>query len=149
MSDIDLSTFDFGAVQVREILPQKDPFIMVDSLLSFSFETTVTALEVREDNVFFEEGRLSPSGLLENVAQTCAVRTGFINKYILKSPVSPGFITAIKDAEFFRLPLAGEVLETTVEVRGEVMDILMVGASVRSSGQLLMSGVMALSTKVS
>ena len=53
---------------------------MIDRMTRFDWTSNTTELTVREDNLFYEDGRLTSSGLIENIAQTCAARIGYINK---------------------------------------------------------------------
>ena len=71
-------------IDVRDLLPQRDPFVMIDRLTHFEMNTSTTELVVSQSNIFVDDGRFSPSGMMENMAQTCAARLGFYNKYILK-----------------------------------------------------------------
>ena len=59
---------DFSRIDILDILPQQQPFVMIDKLLLFDEKKTVTELAVRSDNLFFDQGRLSESGLVENIA---------------------------------------------------------------------------------
>jgi len=42
MTEEDLKTFDFTSVDITELLPQRKPFVMISSLLSCSYQRTVT-----------------------------------------------------------------------------------------------------------
>ena len=66
----------FEEIDIKSLLPQQPPFVMVDALLDYSEEKTVTALKVQEENIFCSNGTLSASGMMENIAQTCAARLG-------------------------------------------------------------------------
>ena len=144
MTDEELKYFDLSTVSVAGLLPQQKPFVMVSELLSFSYERTVTRFHVQNDNVFIEDGRLVPEGLVENVAQTCAARIGFINKYILRKPVSVGYVCSVKEFRISRSPLIGETLETEVCLKGEYGDMLIVGATVKSGGETVAEGSMVI-----
>src|SRR5574344_2961465 len=121
---------NFSEINILELLPQQPPFIMVDKLLHFDEEKTVTQLTVRPDNLFYEDGRLTSSGLVENIAQTCASRIGYVNKYILKQSVKLGYIGAIRNLVIHRTPLLGEKLTTTIEVIEEIFKMTLVKATV-------------------
>ena len=69
-------------IDVQTLLPQRPPFIMIDRLIHFDEVVTTTQLEVRSDNLFIEDGVLNNCVLVENIAQTCAARMGYINQYI-------------------------------------------------------------------
>ena len=76
---------------------------MIDGVVDFERYRTVTSFTVREDCIFVEDGHLTADGIVENVAQTCAARMGYIN-IIDKEHVKLGFIGAVRDMRFLRLP---------------------------------------------
>ena len=109
--------------KTRELLPQQPPFVMIDCLTAFDEKFTETSFEVCEDNIFVEEGRLNACALAENIAQTCAARIGYFNKYVLKKAVQIGFIGAIRNMEITDLPEVGQQITTIVDVKEEVFGI--------------------------
>lgn len=129
-------------INVLELLPQRPPFIMIDCLAHFNEKVTETEFEVRGDNLFYEDGQLSASALTENIAQTCAARLGYINKYILHCSVQLGFIGAIKNMRIFRTPHAGELLMTTIYVRQQIMNITLVDAEIRTGQDVIVTAQM-------
>ena len=131
-------------VDIAAILPQRPPFVMVDEFISFSMETVVTALTVRADNIFFEDGTLAAEGLLENFAQTCAARVGYINKYILHREVNIGYIGAVKNWTLHRLPVEGERFETRIDVIQEIGPMVKVGVVATSGAEVLAEGEMTI-----
>ena len=80
------------SIDLHTVLPQQEPFVMVGSLIAFDTGSSVTETLIREDNIFVDNGHFSASGLMENIAQTCAARLGYINKYILKNLCCQGGI---------------------------------------------------------
>lgn len=121
---------NFKDIDVHWILPQQEPFVMIDSLEHFDMGKTVTSTTIREDNIFTDGGNFSPSGLIENIAQTCAARVGYINKYILKKGIRLGFIGSIRKLRINRLPKAGERITTTIITIEEVFGMTLVSAAV-------------------
>ena len=121
----------FRDIDILELLPQRPPFVMVDHLVDYSETQTTCELTVRPDNVFCENGELAAAGLIEHIAQTCAARLGYYNKYILKTGVRLGFIGEVKDLDIVRLPREGETLNTTIVVMQEIFDVTLVTAEVR------------------
>ena len=144
MTEEDLKTFDFASVDITELLPQRKPFVMISSLLSCSYQRTVTRFLIHEDNVFVEDGKLVPEGLVENIAQTCAARIGFINKYLLHKPVSVGYVCALKDFKVLETPIAGEAIKTEINLKGEFGTMLMVDAKTKSGGNMIAEGTMVI-----
>lgn len=127
---------EFEKVDVHTLLPQQEPFVMVDRLVHYDPVRTVTTLEVREDNIFADDGHLSVAGLNENIAQTCAARMGYIS-YISGQRVKIGVIGAITNFSVIRTPLVGEVLTTTIDVVQEVFNVTLVHASVTVGSEVI------------
>jgi len=137
-------------INIGELLPQRPPFVMVSQLVHYDEVLTVTRFYITPDNLFCEQGVMVASGLVENFAQTCAARIGYINKYILHKGVNIGFIGAVKTLEIFRLPKVGETLETRIEVLSEQFGLTLAHGEIRLlDGTLVAEGEMkiALSDK--
>jgi predicted hotdog family 3-hydroxylacyl-ACP dehydratase len=144
-SEIGQSEIEQSEINILELLPQQPPFVMVDRLFHYDDKITITGLTVQNDNLFLENGVLSEVGLVENVAQTCAARMGYINKCIYKNPVKIGVIGSIKNFIIEELPKVGEELKTTIEVMSEVFAITLVNAKVEVGGKLMASCEMKIS----
>lgn len=128
---------EFEKIDILELLPQKPPFVMVDRLLYCDRETTTTSFVVCEDCIFCDNRRLSAAGIAENIAQTCAARMGFINKYICHDEVKIGFIGAIRNQEFFRLPAVGETIVTQIDTVQEIFRTTLVNAKVSAGDEII------------
>lgn len=118
---------------------------MVDQLTHFDEVITRTHLKVAADNIFVENNELTESGVIENIAQTCAARMGYINKYLCADEVKIGFIGSIKDLIFEKLPKVDDSLKTTIEVVSEIFAITLVNAKVEVDDQLIASCEMKIS----
>lgn len=123
-------------ITLKELIPQRPPFVMIDRLLSCDMVVTTTTLEVREDNLFVANGRFSAEGLMENIAQTCAARMGYINLN-RGDKVKIGVIGAVSNFEVFRTPKVGEHIVTTIEVEEELFQITLVKAFIKCDDELL------------
>ena len=124
---------------ILTLLPQRPPMVMVDRLVHCDLVVTETELTVREDNIMVDNGRLSACGLIENIAQTCAARMGYINLSSGKE-VRVGVIGALRDMEIHSLPKVGDKIETRIEVSDEVFGMTLAQASSRCGDTLLASG---------
>ena len=126
----------FEKIDVHTLLPQQEPFVMIDRLVHYDPVKTVTMLQVRPDNIFADDGHLSVAGLNENIAQTCAARMGYIS---LSSgdKVKIGVIGAITGFSVNRTPLVGEVLTTEIEVKQEVFQVTLVHATVKVGEEVI------------
>ena len=139
----------FEDIDVHTLLPQQEPFVMIDQLLHFDEVTTTTRFTVREDHLYVENGRLNACALIENIAQTCAARMGYINHYIYKKEVQLGFIGSVKNLIVKRVPLLGETLTTTIKVMEEIMQLTLVQAEIKVGEETIVTAEMkiALSEK--
>lgn len=141
---------EFLQIPIRGILPQRDPFIMIGQLAHYDEVVTKTRFQIPADNIFCQEGCFVASGLVENIAQTCAARIGYINKYILHKDVNIGFIGAVRNLEIHQLPRVGETIETCIEVLSQSFGLTLAHGEVRlTDGTLVAEGEMkiALSEK--
>ena len=128
--------------KTRELLPQQSPFIMIDCLTKFDEKITETSFEVRNDNIFVENGKLNACALAENIAQTCAARLGYVNKYILKKDVQIGFIGAIKNLSVVETPSVGDILTTRIEVLQDIMAVTLVDAQIVCNNKVIVKAQM-------
>jgi predicted hotdog family 3-hydroxylacyl-ACP dehydratase len=136
---------NFRDIDIKTIIPQQPPFVMIDRLVHFDPVFTKTEFKVKPDTLFVENGKLTEAGLLENIAQTCAARLGYINTVILKGPVRLGFIGAMKALSVNGLPSIDSTLETTVEVVNEVFNITLVNATTLCNDEVLVTCEMKIS----
>ena len=119
---------------IDELIPQRPPFVMIDRLVSSDEVYSVTELTIREDNLFVEYGRFSASGLIENIAQTCAARIGYINLNHGQT-VKIGVIGSISNLNIERTPKVGEKLTTTIKLLEEVFQMTLVEAVIRCNDE--------------
>ena len=125
-------------ISLRELIPQRPPFVMIDRLVSSDVVYSVTELEVCPDNVFVSDGRMTAAGLVENIAQTCAARIGYINLNSGET-VKIGVIGSISNLNIVRTPKVGEHLVTTIKLLEEVFQVTLVEAVVKSGDEELAS----------
>lgn len=121
---------NLNEIDIHELLPQQEPFVMIGKLTHFDMEKTVTETVVKESNIFTENGVFTASGVIENIAQTCAARIGYVNKYILKKGIQLGFIGAIRNLQLHRCPIVGETIKTTILTIEEIFGMTLVKATV-------------------
>lgn len=133
-----------NTVSVSQLLPQQPPFVMVERITAFSRDTTVTETTLSADCLFVDNGQISTEGMIENVAQTCAVRIGYIGKYIEHRPLAVGVVGAVSRLQVFGFPRVGDVLTTTVTVEQEVFGITLISARVECGGQTMLTTSMKL-----
>ncbi len=120
--------------ELEVLIPQKPPIVMVDKLLFFSNEKVISGLTIKADNIFNTDNWFTEHGLLENMAQTVALYTGY--QYFIKNKPAPvGYIGAIKKAAVHRLPKINDKIITTAHILYEIMGVTLVKAKVELEGE--------------
>ncbi|RNA61292.1 hypothetical protein D1631_04720 [Chryseobacterium nematophagum] len=126
---------------VENLIPQKFPFVMVNSITEFSENHLISGFEIKEDNIFVQDTIFQASGLLEHQAQSVALHTGY--KYHLLGKETPtGYIGAIKTFETEVLPKIGDVLITEINILSEIMGVTLVNASTKLNDQIISTSQM-------
>jgi hypothetical protein len=124
---------------VLKYIPQRMPIVVVHGLVSHSENTSTSEFQIEEDHLFVRDGKLLESALMENIAQTSALRYGYYfaqqisGDGEMKDP-PVGFIGALKNFKIHELPNVGSMLHTTVTVTYEVMGMQVVEAEVSCNG---------------
>jgi len=116
---------------VETYIPQRPPFVFIDEVVSVNNERAVSAFTIREDCPLVANGHLSLAGLMENAAQTCAVRAGYCGGNKI------GFIGAVKTMQASRLPKIGETLTTEVVLMQEVMNISLIECTTKVADEVI------------
>ncbi|WP_300602602.1 3-hydroxyacyl-ACP dehydratase [Niabella sp.] len=126
------------AKDILPYIPQRPPFVMVQTLERSDDSGATTQFTVTEDNILVADGFLKEPGLVENIAQTAAARIGYSCKQENK-PVPVGFIGAVQQLKINRLPAIGEVLETSVLIKNQVFNATIVDGSIAINGDVIAS----------
>ncbi len=117
------------------LLPQQAPMVMVDALLSYTESGAVTRLEIRPDNIFVHDGHFTEPGLVENIAQTAAAHAGYTQTRNGASIAPVGYIAAVDQLQIFRLPPVFSIIETTIRIQHQVLNVTIIGGDVTCDGQ--------------
>lgn len=136
-------------IDILELIPQRPPFIMVGKITQFNQDSITTSTIIAEDNIFVEHCQFLPYGIIENMAQTCAAKIGYVNKYILKEEIQIGFIGAIRNLEIFSLPKVGEQLTTTISIIEEIFGMSLVKAESRCGNSIVATATMKIAVQKS
>jgi len=129
--------------RILQLIPQKPPFVMVDSLLEYTDKTGTTGFTIPSDNILVEDSIFSEPGLIEHMAQSMSLWRGYEGFLSGLDKPKTGFIGAIKAVEIFELPKAGTKLVTYVEILQEFMNVTSVGArTFDEEGKLLATSEM-------
>jgi len=126
----------FPVNDILALIPQKPPFVMVGKLLYTDDTVTRSSFVIGADNVFVRNNLFQEAGLLENIAQTAALRAGYI-AHAENKPVAIGYIGAVKNLDIFNLPKVSDEIITEVTIETKVMDITVLTGRVRHNEALL------------
>ena len=132
---------DWQSIPITDLIPQRPPFVMVDKVLSCDNTDAITEFVVREDNIFLDDMKLSPAGIIENMAQSCAARMGCISR-LSSGPIKIGFIGDIRDFTILRQPDCHETLTTHVEVIEEVFNLTLANVETKVADEVIASARM-------
>ena len=130
--------------EVLKFIPQRMPILVVHGLTAHSEVSSTSIFNVEGAHLFVRDGKFLPSGLMENMAQTSALRSGFQFSQQVptegEAPEPPiGFIGALKNFVVTDLPSIGSELHTTVTVTYEVMGMQVMEASVACGEKIIAS----------
>lgn len=126
---------------VSKLLPQGNPMIMVDQLISNDEHVTISSLTIKEDNIFCDNSLFSEPGIIENIAQTAALRSGYI-AYLNNDLAPVGFIGSVKRMKIYELPGVGERINTKVVIESEMLGALVVSGEVCLGDKVIAHGTM-------
>lgn len=126
---------------VENLLPQKFPFVMVDRLFTYSETSLVAGLKIENDNIFLEENTFLEAGLIEHMAQSVALHTGY--QFFLKNEIAPtGYIGSIKDIEIKKLPQINDTIQSSITILQEFGGITLVDIVTFLNNEEIASGQM-------
>jgi len=109
---------------------------MVGKLLSVDENSTRSSFIIEADNVFVKNNLFQEAGLLENIAQTAALRAGYTAVEEQK-PVAVGYIGAVNNFEVFDLPKVNDELVTEITVENKIFDVTVISGKVWHNEKLL------------
>jgi 3-hydroxyacyl-[acyl-carrier-protein] dehydratase len=124
---------------VSDLIPQKPPIEMVDKLWFNDDTTTISGFTIKEDNIFCADGFFTEPGIIENIAQTAALRVGYMVSQMQQSGenVKPpiGYIGAIKKLYIHQLPKIGSDLKTEVVIQQVIFDVTLITGKTTLNGE--------------
>lgn len=105
---------------IKKLIPQRDPIMMVDKFYCAEGENAETGLTVKEDNYFIEEdGMMAEPGLIEHIAQSASAFAGH-KALVAGDPLPVGYIGEVKKFHCYSRPAVGAELHTIITMGAEV-----------------------------
>ncbi len=110
---------------VEKLIPQKFPFVMVDKMYDYTETSLVSGFTIQNDAIFLENNNFLESGIIEHMAQSVALHTGY--QFYLRNEQAPtGYIGSVKDIVIHKLPQLHDEIRTTVSILQEFGGITLV-----------------------
>lgn len=115
----------FHYLDIKKFLPHRQPFLMVDHVLTIDDEHVSTCFEIKEDCIFNDSGVFNEAGMIENAAQTCSSILG--KSYFDKDDLEGenvkliGFISAIKKITVYDCAKVGTTITTTAYIKSRIV----------------------------
>ncbi|SHG14966.1 hypothetical protein [Flavobacterium johnsoniae] len=126
---------------VENLLPQKFPFVMVDAMHSYTETSLVSGLKIQQDNIFVKNNIFLEAGLIEHMAQSVALHTGY--QYFLRNETAPtGYIGSIKEIEIKKLPQLNNIIQSEVTILQEFAGITLVNIVTTLNNEEIANGQM-------
>lgn len=126
---------------VENLLPQKFPFVMVDKMYSYTETSLIAGLKIKNDNIFFDNDTFLEAGLIEHMAQSVALHTGY--QFFLKNETAPtGYIGSIKEIEIKKLPKINDTIQSTITILQEFAGITLVDVVTYLNNEEIANGQM-------
>lgn len=119
--------------------------VMVDTLEKHEENFSVSSFLLDSNNIFCKDGFLLEPGLIENIAQTAALRAGYTAS-LTGDEVKKGFIGSVKRLKIYDLPAVNTRLRTKVTVLNQVMNAAIIKGEVHADGRLLVACEMTIFT---
>ncbi|MBE8721731.1 hypothetical protein [Sphingobacterium pedocola] len=128
--------FPIHGEQILALIPQRYPIVMVDTLYEYAEDSLLSGLHVSRDTLFVDIETLQECGLLEHMAQSVALHTGF--DYFQRNEEAPtGYIGSMQGIELTSLPKVGDVVQTEVQIIQEFMGVTLVNITSKISGEVI------------
>lgn len=123
---------------IKELLPQRAPILMVDELQDVNGEEAQTSFTVRPGNFFLdEEGRLEAGGLIEHIAQSASAFAGYRARLAGATEPPVGYIGEVKNFRCHHRPQMGDELHTIVRLGPEVEGVMLLSGETRAGERIV------------
>ncbi len=123
-------------IPVTSLIPQRHPFVMIDTLVNAGEQDCSSRFLISSDNIMVEGNEFTAGGLVENIAQTAAARAGYL-AIEENQAVRTGFIGAVNNLQIYRLPVVDEVLETDIKIENQIFDVTLISGRVSCKGSIV------------
>jgi len=121
---------------IASYIPQRPPFVFIDTIEEVDAKGARTRFAISESCPLVVDGILPLSGVMENVAQTCAT--------MAKGAIA--YIGEVKQMEVLRFPHVGEIVCTEAKVLQEWLNILLVECTTQVNDETIAIATLKIAT---
>ncbi|MBI3518585.1 MAG: 3-hydroxyacyl-ACP dehydratase [Bacteroidetes bacterium] len=121
---------------ILQYIPQRPPIVLISRIYKCDEASVITGFDITAEHIFTQNGKLTESGIIENMAQTAASMAGY-EAVIHKSQPRVGFIANIKNLAIHHLPESGNEVLTEVSTKTQVMNVSIIDAKSFCNNQLV------------
>jgi predicted hotdog family 3-hydroxylacyl-ACP dehydratase len=122
--------------EIKQLIPQRAPIMMVDALARAEGDEAETGLTIAPDNLFVEDGLLAEPGIVEHIAQSASAFAGY-RAVSQGQPVPIGYIGEVKKFHLYQRPAVGQTLRTLITMGTEVNGITLLRGETRVGDTLI------------
>lgn len=120
---------------IQKYIPQRPPFVMIDSLVTADEKGFNSRFQIQSDNLLLTGDLLSESALIENIAQTCAAGFGYLSSLEVVKEAGLGFIGAVTKLEVTDAAKLNDVVETEINILNTFENIHLIEGSAKVNGK--------------
>jgi radical SAM protein with 4Fe4S-binding SPASM domain len=130
----------FLPVDAGQLVPHKQPMLLIDRLLEVQERASLSEMIVREDMIFVgKDGKLDDASYPEIMSQALAAHEGF-RKIGSRNPQKEGFLLGIKNLEITGSASVGDTLRISVFKVAKYGDFGILRGEVRNGKTLIAGG---------
>lgn len=127
-----------NADTILQYIPQRPPIVLISKIYKCDETSGITGFDIINEHIFTLNGKLTESGIIENMAQTAASMAGYA-AVIKKSSPPVGFIANIKNLIINFLPESGNEILTEVRQKTKVMNVSIIEVNSYCNNKLVAS----------
>jgi predicted hotdog family 3-hydroxylacyl-ACP dehydratase len=123
---------------ILNYIPQRSPIVLISRIYKCDETSVITGFDISDEHLLTQNGVLTESGIIENMAQTAASMAGY-EAVVNKTQPRVGFIANIKNLNVHYLPKSGNEILTEVSTKTQVMNVSIIEAKSFCNDQLVAS----------
>ena len=121
---------------ILNYIPQRPPMVLISRIYKCDEVSVITGFDIVDAHILTQKGKLTESGIVENMAQTAASMAGY-EAVVKNTKPRVGFIANIKNLVIHHLPESGNEIITEVATKTQVMNVSIIEAKSYCKNELV------------